>query len=59
MVNFLESLYAITAVALITVFYYAVKGRPTEKARDRFKGAAWVSILGVLSCASLYWYLSP
>ena len=59
MVNFLEALYAITAVALMTVVYYAVKGRPTEKARDRFKGAVWVSILGVIACASLYWSLSP
>ena len=59
MVNFLEALYAITAVALMTVVHYAVRGRPNEKARDRFKGAVWMSILGIIACASLYWYLSP
>jgi hypothetical protein len=58
MVNLLETLYAITALALLTVLYYGIRGRQTDTARERFKGALWVSLIGVLACASLYWYLS-
>ena len=58
MVNLLETLYAITAIALISVLYYAVRGRATDKARERFKGALWVSGVGVVLCGSLYWLLS-
>ena len=58
MVNFLETLYAITAVALLTVVYYAVHGQPTDTARERFKGALWVLAVGLAGCVSLYWYLS-
>ena len=58
MVNLLESLYAVTAVALATVIYYVVRGRAGETAQLRFKGALWVSGLGLISCVSLYWLLS-
>ena len=58
MVNLLETLYAITALALLTVLYYGIRGRPTETARDRFTGAVWVSAIGAILCGSLYWYLA-
>jgi hypothetical protein len=58
MVNFLETLYAITALALLTIIYYGVRGRGTEQARQRFTGALWMFGIGVAACASLYWYLS-
>ncbi len=59
MVNLLESLYAITAVAVLTVLYYLVRGRGDDTARERFRGALWVSGVGGTACATLYWYLSP
>jgi hypothetical protein len=59
MVNLLETLYAITGLALLTMIYYAIRGRTTETARDRFRGATWVFGVGLMVCASLYWYLSP
>ena len=58
MVNLLETLYAITALALLTVLYYAIRGRPTDTAQERYKGALWMSGTGVVTCALLYWYLS-
>lgn len=58
MVNLLETLYAITALALLTVLYYAIRGRSTDIARERFKGALWVFVVGVVACVSLYRYLS-
>lgn len=58
MVNFLEALYAITGLALLTMLYYAVRGRATDTARERFTGALWVFGFGVVACVSLYWYLS-
>ena len=58
MVNLLETLYAITAVALITIIYYAIRGRSTDKARERFKGAVWVFLVGAVASVFLYWYLS-
>jgi len=57
-VNLLETMYVITALALLTVIYYAVRGRDTDKARERFTGALWVSSIGIVMCLSLYWYLS-
>ena len=58
MVNLLESLYAVTAVALATVVYYVARGRASETAQLRFMGALWVSAIGLISCVSLYWLLS-
>ncbi|MBA3298341.1 MAG: hypothetical protein H0U19_15555 [Acidobacteria bacterium] len=59
MVNLLESLYAITAVAVLTMLYYLVRGRGDDTALERFRGAMWVSGVGGAACATLYWYLSP
>lgn len=58
MVNLLETLYAITALALLTVLYYAIRGRRSDTARERFTGALWVFVVGLVACVSLYWYLS-
>ena len=58
MVNLLEMLYAITALAVLTAIYSAMRERKTQLERDRYKGALWMSALGVVICASLYWYLS-
>ena len=58
MVNFLETLYVLTAVAVMTVIYSAVRGLKTELDRLRFKGGLWMSGIGIVSCALLYWYLS-
>lgn len=58
MVNFLEFLYSITGLALLTMLYYAARGRTTDTARERFNGAFWVFTVGVVVCVSLYWYLS-
>ena len=59
MVNLLETLYAITGLALLTMIYYAIRGRPTQTARDRFRGATCVFAVGIFVCFSLYWYLLP
>ncbi len=58
MVNFLEMLYVLTAVAVMTVVYSAVRGQRTELDRQRLKGGLWMSGIGIVTCASLYWYLS-
>ena len=58
MVNLLETMYVITALAVLTVIYYGVRGRDSGKAQERFTGALWVSAIGIVACASLYWYLS-
>ena len=58
MVNFLETLYAITALALITLLYDGLRRPMTEKARERFTGALWVFAISAAASASLYWYLS-
>jgi heme/copper-type cytochrome/quinol oxidase subunit 2 len=58
MVNFLEFLYAITGLALLTMMYYAVRGRTTDTARERFNGAFCVFVFGIVACVSLYMYLS-
>ena len=58
MVNFLEMLYVLTAVAVMTVIYSAVRGQRTELDRQRLKGGLWMSAMGIVTCASLYWYLS-
>ena len=58
MVNLLEMLYAITALAVLTAIYFAMRERNTQLERDRYKGALWMSAIGIVICASLYWYLS-
>jgi hypothetical protein len=58
MVNLLEMLYAITALAVLTAIYSAMRERKTEAARQRFKGALWMSGIGMILCALLYGYLS-
>jgi hypothetical protein len=58
MVNLLEMLYAITAVAVLTAIYSAMRERKTQIERDRYKGALWMSGIGTITCALLYWYLS-
>jgi hypothetical protein len=58
MVNLLEMLYAITAVAVLTAIYGAMREQKTQADRDRYKGALWMSGIGIVMCALLYWYLS-
>ena len=58
MVNLLEMLYAITALALLTAIYFAMRERKTEIERQRFTGALWMSGIGSIMCALLYWSLS-
>jgi hypothetical protein len=58
MVNLLELLYAITALALVTVLYTAMRGQKTETERLRYKGALWVTAVGSITCVLLYWYLA-
>ena len=43
MVNLLEMLYAITALAVLTAIYFAMRERKTQLERDRYKGALWMS----------------
>ena len=58
MVNVLEMLYAITAVAVLTVIYYLIRGRDSDQARERFTGALWISGILIVTCTLLYWSLS-
>lgn len=58
MVNLFQSLGAITVAAVLTALYYLVRGRGDDTARERFRGALWVSGVGGAACAALYWYLS-
>lgn len=58
MVNLLEMLYAITALAVLTAIYFGMRERNTQLERDRYKGALWMSAIGIVTCALLYWALS-
>ena len=58
MVNLLEMLYAITALAVLTAIYSAVREKKTQADRERYRGALWMSGIGMIMCALLYWYVS-
>ena len=63
MVNLLETLYVVTAIAALVSLIAAVqtRGAPPERKerfRQRMRRAAMLALLCALVSAGLYWYLS-